>query len=86
MKTLREKSGEVRMPEGPVDSPAAWMGRDLAGSTAWQYRVDGADLADLEAAMASVRRKGLKLIDVRREDFPRPHWRSDAFGDFSRRQ
>ncbi len=74
MKTLREKSGEVRMPEGPVDSPAAWMGRDLAGSTAWQYRVDGADLADLEAAMASVRRKGLKLIDVRREDFPLPRF------------
>ncbi len=54
----------------PVDEPACWKGKDLRESRAWQYRLSEGDIAELGAALRSVRAKKLDLIAIKREDFP----------------
>jgi hypothetical protein len=60
----------------PLGGPAAWRGADLARSTDWIWPVSDATVAELDAAVAGVKRRGLAWRDIRREDFPLP--------DFSR--
>ncbi len=60
------------MAPGPVGGPAAWRGRDLAGSQDWIYRLDAADAAELEAAMAATEAAGIDTLAIRRADFPLP--------------
>jgi hypothetical protein len=60
----------VPMPDKPIDSPAAWLSADHQDSDAWKYRLDAADLAELDAALAHVKATGLDLIEITRDDFP----------------
>jgi hypothetical protein len=60
------------MPPGPIEGPSAWRGEDLARSQDWMYRLSPDDLAELEGAVAHVRRRGLDIIAVTRADFPLP--------------
>jgi len=57
---------------GRIDHPSAWLGRDLVDDPSWIYRLTGQDLAELEAAIAAVQRRGLAMTDVGRDDFPLP--------------
>src|SRR5215467_457898 len=54
----------------PLTGPAAWHGRDLARSTDWIHPISAAAVAELDAALASVKARGLAWADIRREDFP----------------
>jgi hypothetical protein len=50
----------------------AWVGADLAASTDWIRPVPAAALAECEAALAAVRRRGLSWPAFGRDDFPLP--------------
>ena len=38
----------------------------------WSYRLSSAEIAEIEAALTSVRSRGINIADIRREDFPLP--------------
>jgi hypothetical protein len=54
----------------PLTGAAVWHGRDLARSTDWVRPISSAAVAELEAALARVKARGLAWRDLRREDFP----------------
>lgn len=58
------------MPSGPVEGPAAWLGRDLLQSVAWIFRFTDDDLAEIETAVEHSR--ALEIKDITRVDFPMP--------------
>jgi hypothetical protein len=62
----------VATPDGPVDGPAAWRGADLAARTDWIVQLDVAQVAELDAARAAVRARGLAPGGFTRDDFPLP--------------
>ena len=57
----------------PVESPAVWFGPDMAAREAeWTYVLTPSDVAEIEAALASVLARGLDIAAIRRADFPLP--------------
>jgi hypothetical protein len=57
----------------PITGPSAWIGADMKQREAeWTYCLSAAEIADLEAAAAGVRARGLDLAAVTRADFPLP--------------
>jgi Taurine catabolism dioxygenase TauD, TfdA family len=56
----------------PLGGPAAWRGADLARSTDWIWPVSDAAVAELDAALQAVKRRGLAWRDMQRGDFPIP--------------
>jgi hypothetical protein len=55
----------------PFDLPSAWSGPALASDPAsWTHRLTPAEIADLDAALATARRASRSLTTLRREDFP----------------
>ena len=58
---------------GLIDEPSTWTGAEMRQREAeWTYRLSPAEIAELEAATAAVRARGLELAAIRREDFPLP--------------
>lgn len=53
-----------------IIGPVAWKGTELAGDASWVYPLTGADIAQLDAALAEVKRRGLAFPRFAREDFP----------------
>jgi hypothetical protein len=51
----------------PIDSRAAWRGRD------WIYELSESEVADLDAALAHARHTGTALEAMQRDDFSLPH-------------
>jgi len=62
----------TEIPTRPLATEAAWKPTAMARDKSWIHELTGADLAELEAALAQVRARGLELTAVRREDFPLP--------------
>lgn len=60
----------------PIDAPCAWKGADMKDKTDWLRPFRADELAEIDAALQSVKRRGLDLFDIGKEDFPLP--------DFSR--
>lgn len=57
----------------PVTGPAVWYGPDMARREAeWSYVLSAAELAEIAAATASVKARGLELAQIGRADFPLP--------------
>ena len=54
----------------PIEGPCAWYGEAMADDPRWRFTLSGADIAELQAAWASVQRQGLPWEQMRREDFP----------------
>jgi hypothetical protein len=60
-------------PLHPVEGPSAWLAADMRAREAdWSYRLSPSEVAEIEAALQSVRARGLDIADIRREDFPLP--------------
>ncbi|HEX3952211.1 MAG TPA: TauD/TfdA family dioxygenase [Stellaceae bacterium] len=60
-------------PRPPVEGPSAWIGRDLrARENEWIHQLSASEIAELEAATASVRARGLDIAEIKRADFPLP--------------
>jgi hypothetical protein len=62
------------LPRRPlVEGPSAWIGAEMRKrETEWTYRLSPAQLDEIDAAVNSVRARGLDLAAVRRDDFPLP--------------
>ena len=60
------------LPSGPIDGPSAWYGPDLARRTDWIWRLEAADLAEIDAAIAHFKASGLPMEAISRESFPLP--------------
>lgn len=56
----------------PVDSPAAWYGRDLQDSDAWIEQLTSTEVDELLAAVASIEARGITLLEMQRSDFRLP--------------
>jgi hypothetical protein len=61
--------GEAR-PMEPVVDPAGWSADELRDVARWSYRVDERQADELAAAVAAVRRDGVPIVEVARENFP----------------
>jgi hypothetical protein len=57
----------------PVTGPRVWRGEDMAArSSEWTYTLSPSEIAELDAAVATVDAQGLDVLDIRREGFPLP--------------
>jgi hypothetical protein len=56
----------------PITGPSVWLGKDIAHSQRWLRHLSPAHVAELETALAAVKRRGLDWSEIRREDFPIP--------------
>ena len=59
-------------PMQPVTDPADWTGADLERKKDWQFALTDAEIAEIDAAVADVRARGLDIKDITLEDFPLP--------------
>ncbi len=53
-------------------APTAWSGREMAASEEWIFPLTAVRLGELEAAIDAVRRRGLSILEIGRDDFPLP--------------
>jgi hypothetical protein len=56
----------------PLDGPEVWTGDELAGAEDWRFRLTPPMLAEIDAALAAVKRRGIGWEGMRRGDFPLP--------------
>lgn len=56
----------------PVTGPLAWRGVDLAGDGQWIQQLSGAEVSELDAALATLKAAGRRFPDFGREHFPLP--------------
>jgi len=55
-----------------VDSPAAWYGRDLRHSDSWIEELTDGEIEELLVAVGDIERRGISLLEMRRDDFALP--------------
>lgn len=60
------------VPFEPIVGPFAWTGPEMATRTDWIHELTGAEIAEIDAAIAGVRSRGLSIMEIRRDDFPLP--------------
>ena len=54
----------------PIEGRAAWLGEELARTTDWIRRITDDEVAEVDAALAAVKRRGLAWHEITRSDFP----------------
>ncbi len=64
------------VPDHPIVCDAAWTGPEMARSTDWIHVLSPDELAEITAALAHVKSKGLQIPDISRDDFPLPRFSS----------
>jgi Taurine catabolism dioxygenase TauD, TfdA family len=71
---LNRAGGEAISPfRPPLDDRSAWIGSELARRPQeWIYRLSERDLAEIDAAVAETRARGLPIENIGRADFPLP--------------
>lgn len=53
-----------------VTGPAAWRGSDLAGDNSWIYQLPDSTIALIDAALETVKSRGLSFPNFTQDDFP----------------
>lgn len=53
-----------------ITGPSAWKGKDIKDDPAWIYHWSDTSIKVLEAALANVKKKGVKAPDFSKDDFP----------------
>jgi Taurine catabolism dioxygenase TauD, TfdA family len=56
----------------PIGGPAAWTGAEMARSDVWQRTLSTTAIAEIEAALAGVKARGLAWHEITKADFPLP--------------
>ncbi len=56
----------------PITGPSAWTTADFADDDSWIMRLSDAEIADIDAALASLQAAGKAFPKFGREDFPLP--------------
>ena len=54
----------------PLAGPAVWQGEEIKNSRRWIRDLPASAAAELDAALAAVKRRGLQWSEIKREDFP----------------
>src|SRR5215471_12226965 len=54
----------------PLAGPAVWQGEEIKNSRRWIRDLPASAAAELDAALAAVKRRGLQWSEITREDFP----------------
>ncbi len=61
------------LPAAPINSPAAWLGRDMAADPSiWLKHLSPADIAELETTASAFLNRGSDIGAMTAEDFPLP--------------
>jgi hypothetical protein len=58
------------IPEAPLECAAAWRGAEIRAAGEFRYRLDDAEIAELESALAHAISTGKATIDLEADDFP----------------
>ena len=69
-----ERVRERAVPMQALVDPAGWYADDLAASDSWIYELSAAEAEEVRAAVAGIDRRGLGILDIRREDFAMPRF------------
>ncbi|MBL4721177.1 MAG: TauD/TfdA family dioxygenase [Alphaproteobacteria bacterium] len=56
----------------PISDKSVWTGATLEADRSWEYEFSAAQVTALEDALAGVRKQGLSLPEVNRDNFPLP--------------
>ena len=56
----------------PIEAPCAWTGAELRSRTDWIRPFQALELAEIDAAVRAVQRRGLDWMEVDRDNFPLP--------------
>ena len=56
----------------PIGGACVWHGHDMAESKRWQRELSLAQLAEIDAALAAVKSRGVRWEEMATEDFPLP--------------
>ena len=56
----------------PIEAACAWTGADMKSRTDWLRPFSVGELAEIDAALQSVKQRGLDLFDIEKQDFPLP--------------
>jgi len=56
----------------PITGPCAWYGHDMARSARWVRHLAPEQVAELDAALGAIERRGLAWYEIQRRDFPLP--------------
>jgi len=86
MGDFRSFTTRARLPARPMEpvlDPAGWSPTDLAEVADWSYRISERDADELAEGVASVRRNGVAVVDVARENFPLKKF-ADVLADVKR--
>lgn len=67
---LRDPAAPMR----PVVDPAGWHAEDLAANDDWIYTLSAEEVAEVRAAVESVERRGLDILQMGRADFALPRF------------
>ncbi|MCH7845793.1 MAG: TauD/TfdA family dioxygenase [Acidobacteria bacterium] len=58
----------------PIEGPSAWYGTDMAKrQNEWLHRLDDAEVAEVDEAVAALIESGTPILEVDRENFPLPN-------------
>jgi hypothetical protein len=68
-RSFKTAAREPAAPMRPVIDPAGWSAGDLRDVSRWSYRISGGDAGELAEAVAAVRRNGVAMVDIRKDDF-----------------
>ena len=58
----------------PIAAPCAWTGAEMKHRTDWLRPFSTAELAEIDSALQAVKRRGINLFDIEKNDFPLPHF------------
>lgn len=64
----------TNIPDRPLATEAAWKPARMARDASWIHVLTDQDVAELEAALARVKARGLDMTEVTRDDFPLPNF------------
>ncbi|HTE13641.1 MAG TPA: TauD/TfdA family dioxygenase [Burkholderiales bacterium] len=56
----------------PIEAPCTWNGADMQNRTDWLRPFSAVELAEIDAALHSVKQRGLELFDIGKADFALP--------------
>ena len=56
----------------PLEGPEVWSGAELEAARDWRFRLTAPMLAEIDAALAGVERRGIAWEAMQRADFPLP--------------
>jgi hypothetical protein len=55
-----------------IEAPYAWKGADMQNRTDWLRPFGAGELAEIDAALESVKRRGIELFEIGKDDFALP--------------